>query len=209
MSGPAPGRSSGRAQQTAPTAATSPNCWLWDLATRVYPDDPVVPADDARWIRNGAAAARLVIARTRGPECPVEPLDVSEASEPAAVEGVRGTWRVDLSQLDLPSLAAQRCCHPSTGSSTTASAPSSSLNSTISWRCTSLLPSAGAGTSPCRSCTATGWRASSTTADRTAGGLRIHAIHQDVRFTSTMTEALLREITDLAHWLKLDLALRQ
>jgi uncharacterized protein YcaQ len=25
---------------------------LWDLATRVYPNDPVIPVDDARRIRN-------------------------------------------------------------------------------------------------------------------------------------------------------------
>ena len=70
---------------------------LWDLATRVHPDDPVVPADEALRIRNERRLRALGIARARGPECPVEPADVGEAGEPAVVEGTKGTWRVDSS----------------------------------------------------------------------------------------------------------------
>jgi uncharacterized protein len=43
------------------------------------------------------------------------------------------------------------------------------------------------------------------TADRSAGVLRMHAIHQDVAFTKAMTTAVNQEIRDLAAWLKLDL----
>ncbi len=43
------------------------------------------------------------------------------------------------------------------------------------------------------------------TADRQAGVLRVRAIHQDVPFTEAMTEAIGREIEDLARWLNLDL----
>ena len=49
-----------------------------------------------------AGCSALGIARARGPECPVEPLDVGEVGEPAVVEGVRGTWRVDPAQLGQP-----------------------------------------------------------------------------------------------------------
>src|SRR4029079_3 len=66
---------------------------LWDLASRVYPDDPVVPADEALRIRNERRLSALGIARARGPECPVEPLGVGEVGERATVEGVRGTRR--------------------------------------------------------------------------------------------------------------------
>ena len=45
------------------------------------------------------------------------------------------------------------------------------------------------------------------TADHKAGVLRVHAIHQDVPFTTTVTEAVSREIGDLARWLGLDLTL--
>jgi hypothetical protein len=47
----------------------------------------------------------------------------------------------------------------------------------------------------------------SATADRKAGVLRVHAIHQDVPATEKMTAAIGAEIEDLARWLELDLAL--
>src|SRR5687767_10710270 len=33
---------------------------------------------------------------------PVEPIDAGDAGEPAVIEGVRGTWRVDPTLLDAP-----------------------------------------------------------------------------------------------------------
>jgi uncharacterized protein len=45
------------------------------------------------------------------------------------------------------------------------------------------------------------------TADRKAGVLQVHAIHQDVAFTKNITAAVGHEIKDLAHWLELDLTL--
>jgi uncharacterized protein YcaQ len=75
---------------------------LWDLAERVFPDDEVVPAAQAHRIRDARRLRSLGIARARGPECVVEPQDVGEAGEPATVEGVRGTWRVDPDLLDQP-----------------------------------------------------------------------------------------------------------
>jgi len=75
---------------------------LWDLAERVYPDDPVVPADEALQRRNERRLRALGLARARGPVYPGEPADVGEAGEPAIVEGVRGQWRVDPDQLGRP-----------------------------------------------------------------------------------------------------------
>ena len=75
---------------------------LWDLASRVYPDEPAVPAAQAQRIRNERRLRALGIARANGPECPVEPADVEQAGEPAVVEGVRGRWRVDPTQLGRP-----------------------------------------------------------------------------------------------------------
>jgi uncharacterized protein len=73
---------------------------LWDLAERVYPDTPAVPADQAEATRNNKRLRSLGIARPSGPECPVEPADVGDAGEPAVIDGVSGQWRVDPSQLD-------------------------------------------------------------------------------------------------------------
>ena len=39
---------------------------LWDLASRVYPDDPVIPADEARRIRTERRLRALGIARAPG-----------------------------------------------------------------------------------------------------------------------------------------------
>ena len=75
---------------------------LWDLATRVYPDVPPVPVEEAARIRNERRLRALGIARVKGPASPSEPADVGEVGEPAVVEGVRGTWRVDPSQLGRP-----------------------------------------------------------------------------------------------------------
>jgi uncharacterized protein len=86
----------------AAVASRLANERLWDLAERVYPDTPVVPLEEAAYRRNERRLSALGIARSRGPEHPVEPLDVHEAGEAAIVEGVRGTWRVDPTRLGRP-----------------------------------------------------------------------------------------------------------
>jgi uncharacterized protein YcaQ len=75
---------------------------LWDLAERVWPDDTVVPAAEAARIRAERRLRSLGIARQRAPESPIEPQDVGAVGEPAVVDGVKGTWRVDPEQLDQP-----------------------------------------------------------------------------------------------------------
>lgn len=73
---------------------------LWDLAARVYPDDPPVPVDEARRLRGERRLAALGIARARAAIAPGEPHDVGPIGTPARVEGVRGRWQVDAAQLD-------------------------------------------------------------------------------------------------------------
>jgi uncharacterized protein YcaQ len=41
-------------------------------------------------------------------------------------------------------------------------------------------------------------------ADRKVSRLRVHAIHEDVRFTRAMTKSVHAELHDLASWLGLD-----
>jgi uncharacterized protein len=62
----------------------------------------VVPGDEALRIRNQRRLRALGIAQARGPEFAVEPADVGEAGEPAVVEGVKGSWRVDPALLGQP-----------------------------------------------------------------------------------------------------------
>ena len=75
---------------------------LWDLAERVYPDDPVPDVHDALRIRDERRLRALGIARARGTEMPGESIHVGQAGEAAVVEGVRGEWRVEPSLLDRP-----------------------------------------------------------------------------------------------------------
>jgi len=46
---------------------------LWDLASRVYPEEPVVPNPEALRIRNERRLSSLGVARARGPVSPGEP----------------------------------------------------------------------------------------------------------------------------------------
>ncbi|WP_245870793.1 DNA glycosylase AlkZ-like family protein [Asanoa hainanensis] len=73
---------------------------LWDLAERVYRDEPAIPLDEALRRRDSRRLTALGIARAKTTNVPIEPYDVGEAGEPAVVEGVKGTWRVDPAQLD-------------------------------------------------------------------------------------------------------------
>jgi uncharacterized protein len=75
---------------------------LWDLASRIYPEAPYPPLDEALAERDRRRLAGLGIARAKAPVHPVEPNHVGAAGEPAVVEGVKGEWRVDPAYLDLP-----------------------------------------------------------------------------------------------------------
>src|SRR5690554_3136936 len=68
---------------------------LWDLAERIYPDVPALPAAEALRARNERRLAALGIARPQSRAMPVEPDDVAESGEEARIDGVRGRWRVD------------------------------------------------------------------------------------------------------------------
>jgi uncharacterized protein len=75
---------------------------LWDLAERIYPDDPVVPYDEALRERDRRRLRSLGIARAGRRVVPLEPVDVGEAGTMAVVDGTKGTWRVDPTLLDEP-----------------------------------------------------------------------------------------------------------
>ncbi len=184
---------------------------VWDLASRVYPDDPVVPADAARRLRNERRLRALGIARAKAGEAPVEPNDVAESGEPALVEEVRGTWQVDPAQLD-------RLGEAFTGRT----ALLSPFDRLVHDRKRALeLFGFDFQLEMYKPATKRRWGYYAlpvlhgdaligkvdVTADRSAGRLQVTAIHQDVPFTKAMTAALRREIADLARWLGLDVAL--
>jgi uncharacterized protein len=178
---------------------------LWDLAARVYPGDPVVPAEEALRIRNERRLHALGIVRARGPECPTEPSDVGEAGEPATVEGVKGTWRVD------PSLLGQ----PFSGRAALLSPFDRLIHDRkrtmelfeFDYQLEMYKPAGKRRWGYFALPILYGDRLVGkldASADRNAAILRVHAIHQDVAFTKAMTAAVRREIKDLADWLELD-----
>ncbi len=181
---------------------------LWDVATRVYPDDPVVPAEDALLIINGRRLRALGIARARAPKSPMEPNDVREAGEPAVVEGVKGTWRVDPSQLGQP--FSWRAALLSPFDRLLHDRRRTSELFEFDYQLEMYKPAAKRRWGYFALPILYGDRLVGkldATADRKGGVLRVNAVHRDVTFTKTMTAAVHREIRDLAHWLELDLAL--
>lgn len=178
---------------------------LWDLAERVYPDEPPVPVEEARRIRNERRLAALGIARARGPECPVEPVDVGQVGEAAVVRGVRGKWRVDPAALD----------RSFTGRTALLSPFDRLLHDRkravelfeFDYQLEIYKPAAkrrwGYYALPILHHDRLVGKVDAT-ADRDAGVLRVDRVHRDVEFTPTMTTAVEREIDALARWLDLE-----
>ena len=177
---------------------------LWDLAARVYPDDSAVPADEALRIRNERRLSALGIARARGPECPVEPMDVGEAGEPAVVEGVRGTWRVDPAQLGQPFSGRAALLSPFDRLIHDRKRTVELFE--FDYQLEIYKPAATRRFGYFAFPILYGDRLVGkldALADRDAGVLRVNAVHQDVVFTKAMTAAVDREIGDLDRWLAL------
>ena len=178
---------------------------LWDLAERVYPADVVVPTvEEADRAKNERRLAALGIARQKTTAMPVEPIDVGEAGEPAVVEGTKGEWRVDPGALDQPFEGRTALLSP--------------FDRLVHDRARTLelfdfeytlemyKPAAkrrwGYFALPILHDDRLVGKVDAI-ADRKASVLRVHAIHEDVKFTRTMTKAVQTELDDLAAWLGL------
>lgn len=178
---------------------------LWDLASRIYPDEPLLDREDAVRIRNERRLKALGIARVKGPDCG-EPRNVGEAGEPAVVEGVRGRWQVDPEQLDRPFSGRTALLSP--------------LDRLVydrkrmvelfefDYQLEMYRPAAkrrwGFFALPILSGDQLLGKVDATS-DRKSGVLRVDAVHQDVKFSKAVRTAVDHEIEDLARWLDLDL----
>jgi uncharacterized protein YcaQ len=181
---------------------------LWDLAERIYPNDEIVPSVDALRIRNERRLRSLGIARARGPVSPGEPNGVEEVGEPAVIDGLKGTWRVDPSYL--------------VGTFSGRPAVLSPLDRLVferrrmteifefDYQLEMYKPAAkrrwGYWAMPILYGDRLVGKVDAAT-DQARGVLVVNAIHQDVPFTTTMTEKVTRELRDLAVWLEVDLLL--
>jgi uncharacterized protein YcaQ len=187
-------------------AGTTGRDKLWDLAERVYPDDPPVPVEEAFRIRGERRLRALGIARRRATVSPGEPNDVGPVGEEARVEGLRGTWRVDASYLaDLDDLAGR-------------TALLSPLDRLVfdrrrmqelfgfDYQLEMYKPAAkrrwGYWALPVLHGDRLVGKVDAT-ADRAAGVLRVDAVHEDGRWSRAQRSAVDDEIASLGVWLDL------
>ncbi|HZB50586.1 MAG TPA: crosslink repair DNA glycosylase YcaQ family protein [Mycobacteriales bacterium] len=180
---------------------------LWDLASRVYPDEPVVPLEEAARRRNERRLRALGIARARGQECPVEPWDVGEVGEPAVVAGVKGEWRVDPAQLGQPFAGRVALLSPFDRLVHDRKRMAEIFD--FDYQLEMYKPVKARRWGYFALPILSGDRLVGkldATADRKAGVLRINAVHEDVPFDKKTTAAVRDEIDDLARWLQLDVS---
>ncbi len=180
---------------------------VWDLASRIYPDE-VVPLDKALRLRNERRLRALGIARERGPECPVEPWDVGDVGEPAEVDGVKGVWRVDPAQLDRRFDGRAALLSPFDRLIHDRKRMVELFE--FEYALEMYKPVAKRRWGYYALPILYGDRLVGkldATADRKARVLRVDAIHQDVPFDDATTAAVTSEIADLARWLEFDLRL--
>ncbi|HEY3528393.1 MAG TPA: crosslink repair DNA glycosylase YcaQ family protein [Nocardioides sp.] len=177
----------------------------YDLADRVYPPGvAAVPRDEARAELDRRRLRALGIARAKGTMLPGEPIHVGEAGEPAVVEGTAGEWRVDPAQLGLPFEGRTALLSPF--DPVTRDRVRMQDLFEFEYVLEMYKPAAQRRWGYFALPILHGDRLVGkldATADRKAGRLFVDAVHEDVRFTKAMAEALDAEITALAEWLGL------
>jgi uncharacterized protein len=178
---------------------------LWDLAERVYPPDvDVPPADEAERRKNERRLASLGIARQKVRAMPLEPVDVGEAGEPAVVEGVKGEWRVDPTALGEGFEGRTALLSPFDRLVYDRVRAQELFD--FEYTLEMYKPAAkrrwGYFALPVLHHDRLVGKIDAI-ADRKASVLRVNAIHEDVKFTRTMTKAVQAELEDLASWLAL------
>jgi hypothetical protein len=178
---------------------------VWDLAERVYPADVDVPSvDDARRIRNERRLRSLGIARSKSTPMPIEPVDVGEAGEPATVEGVEGEWRVDPEALDQDFEGRTALLSPFDRLAYDRVRAQQLFD--FEYALEMYKPAAkrrwGYFALPVLHADRLVGKVDAT-ADRKRSVLEVNAVHEDVRFTRAMAQAVESELEALASWLGL------
>jgi len=178
---------------------------LWDLPERVYPAGVFVPSvDDAERAKHERRLGSLGIARAKA-RAMAEPIHVGEAGEPAVVEGVKGEWRVDPARLDeeLEGRTAllspfDRLIHDRTRTEELFD-----FEYTLEMYKPAAKRRWGYFALPILHGDRLVGKLDAT-ADRKASVLRVHAIHEDVKFTQTIAKGVQAELEDLVRWLGLE-----
>jgi uncharacterized protein len=179
---------------------------LWDVPGRVYPANVFVPSvEEAERTKAQRRLAALGIARVKARAMPMEPVHVGDVGELAVVDGVKGEWRVDPAYLR--------------GTFAGRTALLSPFDRLVHDRVRALelfdfeytlemyKPAAqrrwGYFALPILHGDRLVGKVDAA-AERKAGILRVHAIHEDVTFTRAIESGVQAELADLAAWLELD-----
>jgi uncharacterized protein YcaQ len=169
---------------------------IWDLAERVYPaDTPIVPVAEALKMRDERRLRALGIARASV---------VSEAGEPVEVEGTSGVWRVDPAAIGAPFAGRTALLSPFDRLVHDRTRALELFD--FEYRLEMYVPKAqrrwGYFALPVLHEDQLVGKVDAT-ADHKASILRVHAIHQDVRFSRTISAVVRAELDRLASWLGL------
>jgi uncharacterized protein YcaQ len=172
----------------------------------VYPPEtPIVPADEARRVRNERRLRSLGIAREKRVAVPVEPWDVGPVGEPATVDGAPGEWRVDPDALGKPFEGRTALLSPFDRLVHDRDRVRELFG--FEYFLEMYKPKAsrrwGYFALPVVHHDRLVGKVDAS-ADRKGSKLRVHAIHQDVPFTRAVTKAVDAELESLASWLALE-----
>ncbi|MDQ3875800.1 MAG: winged helix DNA-binding domain-containing protein, partial [Actinomycetota bacterium] len=179
---------------------------LWDLAERVYPRDVHVPSvGEAERIKNERRLRSLGIARVKSTPMPIEPVDVGEVGQPATVEGVAGEWRVDPEALDgnFEGRTALLSPFDRLVYDRVRAHELFDFEYTLEMYKPKDKRRWGYFALPVLHDDRLVGKVDAT-ADRKRSVLEVHAVHEDVRFTRTVTRAVHAELEALASWLGAD-----
>ena len=178
---------------------------LWDVAERVYPVEVEIPSvEEAERRKNERRLASLGIARQTARAMPMEPVHVGEAGEPAVVEGVKGEWRVDPAALrdDFEGRTALLSPFDRLVHDRVRALELFDFEYTLEMYKPAAKRRWGYFALPVLHEDRLVGKVDAI-ADRKASKLRVHAIHEDVKFTRTISEAVQAELEGLASWLGL------
>ncbi len=178
----------------------------WDLAERVYPDDPVPDVDEARRIHNERWLRSLGITRSRTTESGGEVIDIGTTGEPAVIEGVAGEWRLDPDSHGAAEWDGRTALISPFDRLAYDRARAQDLFG-FDYQLEMYKPAAkrrwGYFALPILHDDQLVGKLDAT-ADRRAGVFRVEALHEDVRFDAGMRSEVMAEIEALALWLGLE-----
>ena len=179
----------------------------WDLASRVHPDGPSLPAGEAWSQLAQRELASLGVVRRRVPKDPAERAQQPDVGTPAVIDGVRGEWRVDPAQLERPFEGRVALLSPLDRLVFDRERMADVF--AFDYQLEMYKPAArrrfGFWALPILAGDELVGKVDAA-ADHRAGLLRIHAVHQDGQWDDELVEEVDEQLDALAFWLQLEIA---